>query len=32
MIVNAQETPYDRIAAAVVRGSISEVLPQLVAR
>lgn len=32
VIVNAQETPYDRIAAAVVRGSISEVLPQLVAR
>lgn len=31
VIVNGQETPYDRIAAAVVRGSISEVLPQLLA-
>ena len=32
VIVNGQETPYDPIAAAVVRGSISEVLPQLVKR
>lgn len=32
VIVNGQETPYDRIAAAVVRGSISEVLPELVGR
>ena len=31
VIVNGQETPYDGIAAAVVRGSISQVLPQLVA-
>jgi NAD-dependent deacetylase len=31
VIVNAQQTPYDPIAAAVVRGSISEVLPGLVA-
>ncbi len=32
VIVNAQPTPYDDVAAAVVRGSISEVLPDLVAR
>lgn len=32
VIVNGQETPYDRMAAAVVRGSISEVLPGLVGR
>lgn len=32
VIVNAQETPYDGIAGAVVRGSISEVLPELVRR
>lgn len=31
VIVNAQATPYDDVADAVVRGSISEVLPQLVA-
>jgi NAD-dependent deacetylase len=31
-IVNAQPTPYDHIAAAVVRGSISEVLPELVSQ
>ena len=30
VIVNAQETPYDGIADAVFRGSISEVLPALV--
>ena len=30
VIVNAEPTPFDRIAAAVVRGSISEVLPELV--
>ena len=30
VIVNAEPTPFDRIAAAVVRGSISEVLPALV--
>jgi len=30
VIVNAQPTPFDPIAAAVVRGSISEVLPRLV--
>lgn len=30
VIVNAEPTAYDHIAAAVVRGSISEVLPQLV--
>ena len=30
VIVNAQPTPYDGIAAATVRGSISEVLPRLV--
>lgn len=29
VIVNAEPTPYDDIAAAVVRGSISEVLPSL---
>jgi NAD-dependent deacetylase len=32
VIVNAQPTPYDSIASAVIRGSISEVLPTLVAR
>ena len=32
VIVNGQETPYDRMAAAVVRGSISDVLPELVRR
>jgi NAD-dependent deacetylase len=32
VIVNAEPTPYDRLASAVVRGSISEVLPELVAR
>jgi NAD-dependent deacetylase len=31
VIVNAQSTPYDGMASAVVRGSISEVLPRLVA-
>ena len=31
IIVNAEETPFDPIAAAVVRGSASEVLPLLVA-
>lgn len=31
VIVNAEPTPYDAIAAAVVRGSISDVLPPLVA-
>ena len=30
VIVNAEPTPFDRIAAAVVAGSISEVLPALV--
>jgi NAD-dependent deacetylase len=30
VIVNAQPTPFDAIARAVVRGSISEVLPALV--
>lgn len=30
VIVNAQETPYDRMAAAVVRAPISQVLPELV--
>lgn len=30
VIVNADPTPYDELAAAVLRGSISEVLPQLV--
>ena len=30
VIVNAQPTPFDDLAAAVVRGSISEVLPALV--
>jgi NAD-dependent deacetylase len=32
VIVNAQPTPFDLIASAVVRGSISEVLPALVVR
>ena len=31
VIVNAQPTPYDDLAGAVVRGSISDVLPVLVA-
>jgi NAD-dependent deacetylase len=31
VIVNAEPTPFDGVAAAVVRGSASEVLPQLVA-
>jgi NAD-dependent deacetylase len=31
VIVNAQETPFDSVAAAVVHGSISDVLPSLVA-
>lgn len=31
VIVNAQETPYDRYAAAVLRDAIGEVLPQVVA-
>ena len=30
VIVNGQETPFDSIADAVVRGSISDVLPQLI--
>lgn len=30
IIVNAQETPFDGIADAVVRGSISEVLPRII--
>ncbi len=29
VIVNAQETPFDPVADAVVRGSISDVLPFL---
>jgi NAD-dependent deacetylase len=32
VILNAEPTPYDRVADAVLRGSISEVLPTLVAR
>lgn len=32
VIVNAQPTPYDHLAGAVVRGSISDVLPGLVGR
>ncbi|HUJ66517.1 MAG TPA: Sir2 family NAD-dependent protein deacetylase [Acidimicrobiales bacterium] len=32
VVVNAEPTPFDGIAAAVVRGSISEVLPRLVAK
>lgn len=32
VIVNGQETPYDRLAGAVVRGSISDVLPEMVKR
>ena len=32
VIVNAQPTPYDGIAGAVVRAPISDVLPELVAR
>lgn len=31
VIINAEPTPFDDLAAAVVRGSISEVLPDLVA-
>jgi NAD-dependent deacetylase len=31
VVVNAQPTPYDDLAAAVVRDSISDVLPTLVA-
>ena len=31
VIVNAEPTPFDAEAAAVVRGSVSEVLPPLVA-
>ena len=31
VILNAEPTPYDRVADAVLRGSISEVLPTLVA-
>lgn len=31
VIVNAEPTPYDHLASAVVRGSISEVLPEMVA-
>ena len=30
VVVNAQPTPYDRVAAAVVREPISDVLPRLV--
>jgi NAD-dependent deacetylase len=32
VILNAEPTPYDRLADAVLRGSISEVLPALVLR
>lgn len=32
VILNAEPTPYDGLADAVVAGSISEVLPRLVAR
>jgi NAD-dependent deacetylase len=32
VIVNADPTPYDRLAAALVRGEISDVLPALLAR
>jgi NAD-dependent deacetylase len=32
VIVNAQETPYDRVADAVVRGRIGEVLPEIVSQ
>jgi NAD-dependent deacetylase len=32
IIVNADPTPYDRLADAVLRGSISEILPALVER
>jgi hypothetical protein len=31
VIVNADPTPYDRMAAAVVRGEISDALPALLA-
>ena len=30
VIVNAEETPFDHVANAVVRGSISEVLPRII--
>jgi NAD-dependent deacetylase len=30
VIINAEPTPYDRIAGAVLRGSISDLLPELV--
>ena len=30
VIVNAEATPFDELADAVVRGSISEVLPQII--
>ena len=30
VILNAQETPYDRAAAAILRGGIGEVLPRIV--
>jgi len=30
VIVNAEPTPFDHLAAAVVRGSISDVLPQII--
>lgn len=32
VVVNAEPTPYDRMAAAVARGSIGEVLPRIVGR
>lgn len=32
VIINAQETPFDPYAGAVLRGSISEVLPAIVER
>lgn len=30
VILNAQETPYDRYASAILRGQIGEVLPAIV--
>jgi NAD-dependent deacetylase len=30
VIINAEETPYDRLASAVLRGKIGEVLPKIV--
>jgi NAD-dependent deacetylase len=30
VIVNAEPTPYDNVAAAVIRGRIGEVLPPMV--